>query len=183
MQNELDIIANRRAVKYPPVVQMKRVMWGFMRPLFRFSPRIFFGWRRFLLRIFGAQIGKGVHIYNTATIYFPWNLNIGDWSCVGEYAFIYNLAAISIGSKTTISQRAHLCAGTHDYTKSDFPLVKTPITIGDKAWICADAFVGPGINIGEGALVGARAVVVKDVGPWKVVAGNPARVIKNRALN
>ena len=159
-----------------------RVLWGMVRPFFHFSPRPFFGWRRFLLRLFGARIGSEVHIYNSATIYMPWNLEVGDWSSIGEHAFIYNLGRVTIGSKTTISHRAHLCAGTHDYTDRSLPLLKLPITIQDSAWVCADVFVGPGVTVGEGAVVGARSVVVKDVEPWMVVAGNPAIAIKKREM-
>ena len=150
--------------------------------LFRWSPRICFGWRRWLLRCFGAQIGRQVHIYNSARIYFPWNLSVGNWSAIGEDALIYNLGHISIGNRVTVSHRVHLCAGTHDYRKPDMPLLKPPIVIKDQAWICADAFIGPGVIVGEGAVVGARAVVMKNVEPWSVVAGNPARVIKQRSL-
>ena len=113
----------------------------------------------------------------------PWNLEVGAWSAIGENALIYNLAKVTIGERVTISHRAHLCAGTHDYTRSDMPLLKLPITIGNQAWICADAFVGPGVEIGEGSVVGARAVVVKDIESWVVVAGNPARVVKRREIN
>jgi putative colanic acid biosynthesis acetyltransferase WcaF len=132
--------------------------------------------------MFGATVGKHVNIYNSAGIYMPWNLKIGDWSAIGEHACIYNLGIISIGEKVTISQRAHLCAGTHDYTNPAMPLLRPPIDIKDQAWVAADAFVGPGVIIGEGAVVGARAVVVKDVEPWRVVAGNPAVVIKKRII-
>ncbi len=132
--------------------------------------------------MFGAQIGHDVHIYNSAVIYFPWNLRVGDWSAIGEGAFIYNLGPVAIGKHVTVSQRAHLCAGTHDYRKPDMPLLKPPITVEDKAWICADAFVGPGVTIGEGAVVGARAVAMRNVEPWTVVAGNPARFVKKREL-
>jgi len=177
-----DIFNNRRQQKYSHGETLRRVLWAFAKPLFRFSPRTFFGWRNFLLKLLGARIGKQVHIYNSATIYFPWNLEIGDWSAIGEHAYIYNLGTIRIGARVTISQRAHLCAGTHDHTDPTLPLLKPPIDIGDQVWICADAFVGPGVTIGEGALVGARAVVVKDVDPWQIVVGNPARVIKKRVL-
>lgn len=179
---DLDISSNRIQSRYTKGENIKRVFWALAKPLFRLSPRIFFGWRNFLLRLFGARIGKQVHIYNTAAIYFPWNLEVGDWSAIGEHAFIYNLGPIRIGSQVTISQRAHLCAGTHDYTDPTLPLQKPPIVIEDQAWICADAFVGPGVTVGEGALVGARAVAVKDVAAWQVVAGNPARPIKKRVL-
>jgi putative colanic acid biosynthesis acetyltransferase WcaF len=178
----LDVSANRKSKKYSSIEIVRRVLWGLALPLFRFSPRIFFAWRSFLLRLFGAVIGKHVHIYNSATIYMPWNLEIGDWSGIGEHALVYNLGKVTIGSKTTISQRAHLCAGTHDYTSPDLPLLKPPITVADQAWVCADAFLGPGVSIGEGAIVAARAVVTKDVEPWAIVAGNPAKPIKKRVL-
>ena len=178
----LDVTANRNAEKYTRKEQMMRVLWSFAIPFFRFSPRICFGWRSFLLRLFGAKVGHDVHIYNSATIYMPWNLEIGDWSAIGEHAYVYNLGKISIRDKVTISHRAHLCAGTHDYTKPDLPLLKLPIIIHDQAWICADAFVGPGVTVGEGAIVGARAVAVKDVDPWDIVAGNPAKLSKKRVM-
>ena len=110
----IDIALNRESVKYSKTEQLKRILWGMAKPLFRFSPRIFFGWRRFLLRLFGAKVGKNVNIYNSAVIYMPWKFKIGDWSSIGEYTFIYNLGKITIGENTTISQRAHLCAGSHD---------------------------------------------------------------------
>jgi putative colanic acid biosynthesis acetyltransferase WcaF len=151
--------------------------------LFRFSPRPCFGWRRMLLRCFGAKVGTHVNIYNSAIIYYPWNLKIGDWSSIGEDALIYNLGSVTIGSRTTISHRAHLCAGTHDYTRPDLPLLKPPVIIENQVWICADAFVGPGVTVAEGAVIGARAVVVKNVEAWTVVIGNPARVANQRRLS
>ncbi len=177
-----DTATNRQQPKYTFAEQLKRVLWSVATPLFRFSPRIFFGWRNLLLRMFGAKIGSKVHIYNSATIYFPWNLEIGDWSAIGEHAFIYNLGPVSIGRHVTISLRAHLCAGSHDHTDPSLPLLKPPIVVGDQAWICADAFIGPGVTVGEGAVVGARAVVLRDVEPWMIVVGNPARPVKKRVL-
>lgn len=179
---KLDVATNRKAEKYSLKEQVLRVLWGFATLFFRFSPRISFGWRSFLLRQFGATVGKHVHIYNSATIYMPWNLEIGDWSSISEHVYIYNLGKVCIGKKTTVSHRAHICAGTHDYTRPDLRLQKPPIVISDQAWVCSDAFVGPGVVIGEGAIVGARAVVTKDVASWTVVAGNPARFIKNRII-
>jgi len=179
----LNIKANRKSPKYSHKEIFLRILWDLVYPLFRYSPRPCFGWRRFLLRLFGARVGKEVHVYNNALIYMPWNLEIGDWSSIGENAYVYNLGIITIGEKVTVSHRAHLCAGTHDYTKADLPLLKPPIHIMDQAWICADAFVGPGVIVGEGAVVGARAVVVKDVAPWTVVAGNPAQEVKQRSID
>lgn len=161
---------------------LARILWSCASPLFRWSPRICFGWRVRLLRIFGAKIGKNVHVYNSAVIYMPWNLELGDWSAIGELVYVYNLGTVKIGNRVTISHRAHLCAGSHDHTLMDMPLVKPPIVINDQAWICADAYVGPGIVIGTGAIVGARAVVVKDVESWSIVAGNPAKPIGRREL-
>ena len=180
---KLDTAENRRAQKYSSSEMLRRLLWAFGRWFFRCSPRPCFGWRRFVLRCFGARIGAQVHVYSSTRIYFPWNLTVNDWSAIGEEALIYNLGPITLGQKVTISHRAHLCAGTHDYSQPDMPLLKPPIEIADQAWICAEAFVGPGVTVGEGAVVGAGAVVVKNVEPWTVVAGNPARVIKKRALS
>src|SRR3989475_12883068 len=176
----LNVEKNRRARKYSSAELTRRVLWTLAQPLFRLSPRPCFGWRRFLLRCFGAKVGHSVHVYPTTTIYFPWNLEAGDESAIGEYAFIYNLGRVTLGARVTISHGAHVCAGTHDHTRSDFPLQRPPITIGSDAWICADAFVGPGVTIGEGAIVGARAVAMKDVKPRSIVVGNPARESKKR---
>jgi putative colanic acid biosynthesis acetyltransferase WcaF len=179
----LKISANRAAEKYPLRVMTLRVLWIFGAALFRWSPRPCFAWRRMLLRCFGAKVGRQVHLYPSTRVYFPWNLKIGDWSAVGEDALLYNLGPITIGKNVTISHRAHLCAGTHDYTKSDFPLLKPPIQINDQAWVCTDAFIGPEVHIGEGAIVAARAVVTKNVDSWSIVGGNPARWIKTRELH
>lgn len=174
---------NRAAVKYSTAEQLRRVLWMMGIGIFRLSPRPLFGFRRWWLRLFGAKVGQQVHIYPSAHIYYPWNLEIGDWSSIGEWALIYNLGKVTIGQRATISQRVHLCAGTHDYTDPAMPLLKPPISIGDSCWICADAFVGPNLQVGEGAVVGARSVVVKDVPPWSVVAGNPSKFIKARVMN
>ena len=179
---DLDIKENRAAQKYPLRIQLMRVMWALGKGAFRLVPRPCYAPRRTILRVFGAKVGRNVNIANSAMIYFPWNLNIGDWSSIGERAIIYNLGKVSIGEKATVSQGAHLCAGTHDFSDPSTPLLTPPISIGNQAWVCADAFVGPGVSIGEGAVVGARAVAVKDVEPWAVVAGNPARFIKQRQV-
>lgn len=182
MKPLLEIAENRHAQKYTKGELLWRVLWGVGQWLFRSSPRPCFGWRRFVLRCFGAKIGANVHTYSSTRVYFPWNLTVGEWSALGENALVYNLGPVTIGQKVTISHGAHLCAGSHDYTRADLPLLKPPITIGDQVWICADAFIGPGVTVGEGAVVGARAVAIKDVAPWTVVAGNPARPVKKREL-
>lgn len=178
----LNIEDNRGAQKYAVWDLVRRVLWMIGQYAFRWSPRTAFGWRRFVLRLFGAEVGKGVHIYSSATIYYPWNLRVGDWSAIGEGALIYNLGPVTIGERVTISQRAHLCAGTHDHTDPAMPLRKPPIGVEDQAWVCADAYVGPGVVVGEGAIVGARAVAVQDVEAWTIVAGNPAHYIDDRTL-
>lgn len=182
MTPAIDTAANRQSVKYPRSQMAARVAWMLAWPLFRLSPRPLFAWRRFLLRLFGARVGKHVHIYNSASIYFPWNLEIGDWSSIGERVLVYNLGPVTIGRHVTVSHQAHLCAGTHDHTRADMPLLKPPIHVGDQAWVCADAFVGPGVTVGEGAVVGARAVVTRDVAAWQIMAGNPARRIGARSI-
>ena len=169
-----DIEANRAAVKWTFGEKVGRVLWGLLRPLFRWSPRPCWCWRNTLLRLFGARIGKRVHVDPSVRIWIPWKLEIGDDAAVGFDALLYNLGMLTIGARATVSQRAHLCGGSHDYRSATMDLIKAPITIGEEAWICADAFVGPGVKVGRGAVVGARAVVVKDVGDGAVVAGNPA---------
>jgi putative colanic acid biosynthesis acetyltransferase WcaF len=179
----LDIAFNRQAAKYSKGEMLRRLIWFFGSWLFRFSPRPCFGWRRFILRCFGAKVGAHVNTYGSTRVYFPWNLSVGDWTAIGENALIYNLGPVAIGQKATISHGAHLCAGTHDYRDPRMPLLKPPIRIEDQVWICADAFIGPGVVVGEGAVVGARTVAMTNVAPWTVVAGNPARFVKKRELN
>ena len=178
----LDIESNRKVSKYSVREKVLRVLWGFASIVFKLTPRPFFGLRRSILRVFGAKIGTHVHIYSSVIVYFPWNLEVGDYSAIGEDCLIYNLGMVTIGNRATISHRAHLCAGTHDYTDPALALQKLPIRIGNQAWICTDAFIGPGVTIGEGAIVGARAVAMSSIADWAIVAGNPARWIKNRIL-
>jgi len=177
----LDINSNRSATKYSRKELFLRVLWGFGKLVFRLTPRPCFGLRRSILRGFGAQVGSNVHIYPSALIYYPWNLKIGDDSSIGEWALVYNLGKVSIGARTTISQRVHLCAGTHDYKNPAMPLMKPPIVIGDEVWVCADAFIGPAVTVADRAIVAAASVVVKDVSTGTIVGGNPAKYIKERS--
>ncbi len=178
----LDIRRNRATSVYNQREMLGRVLWSFGQWLIRLSPRPCFGWRRFVLRCFGARIRGQVNIYPSTRIYLPWNLSVEDWSAIGEGVLVYNLGPVHIGKKVTVSHGAHLCAGTHDYSRADFPLLRQPIRVEDEAWICAEAFIGPGVTIERGAVIGARAVVTKDVPAWKVVAGNPARSIGQRRM-
>lgn len=183
MSGSLDIDQCRHQRPYTPGEYIGRICWALMSPLFRWSPRPFFGWRSLMLRLFGARIGRNVHIYPSTRIYLPWNLTVGPQASIGEWALVYNLGPVRIGEQATVSHRAHLCAGTHDYRDPALPLLRQPIEVGRRAWICADAFVGPNVRIGEGAVVGAGSVVVRDVPDWCIVAGNPARILKERVLN
>jgi len=177
-----DIRDRRVSRKWSRKALVGRCLWSIVAlSLFRFSPRLLWGWRRFILRCFGAKIGEGVNVYPSCKISIPWNLEIGDWSTVGDGVKLYALGQISIGSGVTISQGAHICAGSHDYEDRAFSLLKLPISIQDRAWICADAFIGPNVDVGEGAVVAARAVVIKDLAEWEVFGGNPAKYIKDRA--
>jgi putative colanic acid biosynthesis acetyltransferase WcaF len=159
------------------------MLWSvFQSTLFRWSPRPFHGYRAHLLRLFGADIpepGKVV-IFPTVSVVFPSNLSLAARSMIGPGVKVYNLARITLQRGANISQNCHLCAGTHDYSKWSMPLVTKPITIGENSWLGADVFVGPGVSIGELSVVGARSVVVKDVPPRTVCAGNPCRVLKAR---
>lgn len=178
----LDILANRQSRKYSALELVLRVVWSCLWPLYRFSPRLVYGWRNFLLRLLGAKIGHHVHIHPRARIYFPWNFDVGAESALAEDVLIYNLGPVTLGTQVTISHGAQLCAGSHDHRRPDMPLLKSPVRIGDGAWICTQAYVGPGVSIGAGAVVGARAVVVSDVPAWTIVAGNPSRKIGDRTL-
>ena len=139
-----------------------------------------YAWRRWVLRLYGAKLGDHVCIQRTARIESPWNLQMGRYSSIGEHAWIYSLAKINIGEFAMISQRAFLCTGTHDYTQPQMPLVAEPIIVGRGAWIAADVFVGPGITIGDNAVIGARSVVVRDMPANMVCVGHPCRPIKPR---
>jgi len=154
-------------------------VWLFV---FRPTPKSLHKWRVMILRIFGAQLGNRCAIHPSVKIWAPWNLVMGDDSCLGPYVDCYNVAKIDVGDFAIVSQYVYLCGATHDYRHLTMPLVPKPIKIGNRAWVAAAAFVGPGVTVEEGAVVGARACVFRDVPAWTVVAGNPARMIKLRVL-
>ncbi|REK25698.1 MAG: putative colanic acid biosynthesis acetyltransferase [Planctomycetota bacterium] len=176
----LDAAAHRSNRNYPRSTNIRRVVWACVAPLFRFTPRLCYAWRNGLLRLFGAKIGRGVRIYPSVKVTFPWNLEVGDFATIGRDVELYCLGKVVIGKGSLVSQRVHVCAGTHDYTQPNLPLLTPPIRIGQGVWCCADAFLGPGITVGDGAIVGARAVVVRSVDANVIVGGNPARAIGHR---
>lgn len=148
--------------------------------LFRPSPRPFHAWRSFLLRCFGAKLGPHCHIYSKSRIWAPWNLVCADGVTLGDDAEIYNPSLVTMGSHAIVSQQAYICGATHDYNDPAFPLVSFPMFLGAYCWVCARASVCPGVNVGEGAVLGLGSVATRDLSPWMVYAGVPAQPIKQR---
>ena len=163
--------------------RLARLAWGVAYALlFRPSPRPAHAWRSFLLRCFGATMGASCHIYPKAVVWAPWNFCCGYQATVADGATVYNPKPIRLGTHAIISQEAYLCGATHDYEDPAFPLVASEITIGDHAWVCARATVQPGVKVGEGAVLALGSVATRDLEPWTVYAGIPARKIKSRVL-
>src|SRR5207245_1084102 len=135
------------------------------------------GWRRFLLRCFGARVGAGARPYPRARVWAPWNLVMDEQSCLANDVDCYCVDRIELGRGAIVSQYAYLCSASHDFRSPDFDLVTAPIRIGEDAWVAARAFIGPGVSIGPRAVVAACSVVVRDVASEAVVAGNPARIV------
>lgn len=177
LSQEITAVSKRRTLtNYTFGEHLARIAWGVAEfALFRLSPRPLWAYRASILRLFGATIGKHVRISPTAKIFFPWQLTVMSNSSIGDNAIIYNLGRTVIGRRVTISQRAHLCGGTHDYTQMSMPLIKAEITINDDVWIAAEAFVGPSVCVGRHAIIGARAVAVRDVDAGVILAGNPGK--------
>ncbi|MDE3741487.1 putative colanic acid biosynthesis acetyltransferase [Maribacter polysaccharolyticus] len=162
----------------------KRLLWMVVNATFfrvAIGNKLFFV-RTILLKMFGAKVPLHAMIYPSCKIHAPWNLEVGVHSTIGPNTEIYNKDRIVIGSNSVVSQGTYLCSASHDVSNLLLPLVTKPIIIGSQAWVAADVFVGPGVTIGEGAVVGARGVVFKDVDPWTVVGGNPAKFIKKRII-
>lgn len=182
METKIDLSRYHNALsrKNQVVRMLWTVVWGvFARPL----PRsVGSGWKRFLLRLFGARIDATAIVYSSAKVYYPANLTMGAYACLASDVDCYNVAPVTIGDNSTVSQGAYLCTASHDITNPLNPLVTKPIVIEDQAWVAAGAFVGMGVTVGQGAVVGARAAVFKDVEPWTVVGGNPAKFIKRREI-
>lgn len=161
--------------------RIRRGIWNLCCALFfKFSPRLMFGWRSMLLRLFGAKLGPGCKIYPKVRIWAPWNLSCEDLVAFADGAEIYNPSPISFGSHAIVSQGAYVCGATHLYNEPEFPMVSFPMRIGAYAWICARAIVAPGVNVGEGAVLGLGSVATKDLEPFGVYAGSPAKKVKER---
>lgn len=169
----------------PPTLadRLRRLTWGMCwLLLYRASPVSFHGWRRFLLRLWGATIERGAHPYPDARIWAPWNLIMRRDSCLGPQADCYNVASVELGVGCVVSQKSYLCSASHDFRHVSFPLTGASIVIGEGAWIAAAAFVGPGVVVGAGAIVGAGSVVTRSVDTMSIVAGNPAQRIGVRQI-
>lgn len=176
---------NLNLFKIPPNFRGKSILtvqlWRFVQSIFfKLSPQFFYGWRRFLLRLFGAKIGKNVIIRPSVTVTYPWKINIGDYSWIGDNVVLYSLDEIIIGSNTVVSQKSYLCAAAHDYSKFDFPIFGKKIEISDECWLASDVFVAPGVKVGKQCVIGARSSVYKNMPEGWVCYGNPAKPIKKR---
>lgn len=179
-------IQDLSAFRMPPNFRGRSALWVQMwwivqASLFRMSPQFAYGFRRWLLRLFGAQVGVGAIIRPTVTVTYPWKVTIGDCAWVGDDVVLYSLGEISIGHHSVVSQRSYLCAGDHDYSKPDFPIRGPRIDIGDECWVATDVFVAPGVSIGSRCVVGARSSVYKNLPEGYVCMGSPCRPIKPRA--
>lgn len=157
-----------------------QLWWIVQSTLFAFSPQFMYGWRRWLLRLFGADIGKKVIIRPTARITYPWKVKVGNYSWIGDDVVIYSLGEVYIGDNVVISQRSYLCTGSHDYNSRNFDIFSKPIVVKDKAWLATDVFVAPGLTIGRGAVVGARSSVFSDLPEMTICVGYPAKPVKQR---
>lgn len=163
--------------------RIRRQLWSIVQgTLFRYSPYNAFRWRRWLLCLFGADLARDVRIRPSVRVEIPWNLSIGGNSSVGDHAILYCLGPVRIGRRATVSQYAHLCAGTHETNTRRMRLLRPPIVIGDGAWIAADVYIGPGVTVGARTIVGARSNVYKDLPPDVIAVGSPARAVKARVF-
>ncbi len=180
LQVDLSFYRNEWGIKD----KLKRACWNITYTLaFRpFGLSLFNFWRLFLLRLFGAKLHPTVHIYSSVHIWAPWNLEMDAYSCLAPHVDCYNTDLIKIGAHTIISQKSYLCASSHDISTPYHLLITAPIVIEDQVWIAAEAFIAMGVRIKQGAVVGARSCVFKDIELWTVVGGNPAREIKKRIL-
>lgn len=163
--------------------RLARVVWNIAwLVLARWTPPPLHRWRRLILIAFGAQLGAGARVYSSARIWLPANLELGDNALIGPRVNLYNQGRIVIGARSVVSQGAHICASSHDIRDPDFQLVLRPVTIGENCWVAAEAFVGPGVTMGDGSVLAARAAMFEDCSSWTVYRGNPATAIKARDM-
>lgn len=155
--------------------KLERLAWRLTWLLLaRFTPPGLAAWRRVLLRLFGARIGRGAKVYGSVRIWLPRHLELGEGVLVGAGAELYNQGHIAIGPYCVISQRAFLCASTHRVADPDFALVLRPIVLGRGCWVAAEAFVGPGVTMGDGAVLAARGALFEGAETMGIYRGNPA---------
>lgn len=159
------------------IVQLWWIIQGIF---FKNSPQFMYGFRRFLLRLFGAEIGKKVIIRPSVKTTYPWKVKIGNYSWIGDDVVLYSLGEIEIGNNVVISQKSYICTGSHNYMKSDFPIYAKRIKISDQCWLATDVFVGPGVTIGNGTVIGARSSVYKNIPSYKICTGNPVKILRDR---
>lgn len=157
-----------------------QLWWLVQATLFRLSPQFLYGWRRWLLRRFGAKVGKGVLVRPTVEITYPWKIELGDHCWIGDHVTLYSLGPISIGHDAVVSQKSYICTGSHDFRSPSFDIFSEKVTIEPMAWIASDVFIAPGVTVGESAVVSARSSVFRDLPANMICRGNPAKPVKQR---
>ena len=179
------MIQNLKAFKVPKEFRGRspvyvQLWWIVQSSIFKHSPQFAYGLRRSLLRIFGAQIGKGVIIRPSVTVTYPWKVSLGDYVWIGDDVVLYSLGPIEIQSNAVVSQKSYLCTGDHDYKDPNFRIRARKITIESEAWVASDVFVGPGVTIGHGSVIGARSTVLQNMPSNMICKGYPCKPIKRR---
>lgn len=160
-----------------------QLWWIVQGTLFACSPQFMYAWRNWLLRLFGAKVGVRVIVRPSVKVTYPWKVSIGDYSMIGDDAVLYSLGEIEIGDNAVVSQRSYICAASHDFTKTDFPIYAKKVFIGSQAWIATDVFIAPGVSVGKGAVVGARSSVFKDMPAGMVCLGSPCVPVRVREMS
>lgn len=183
---DLELIDHRSSPNAPSFTlanRLKRVLWRLVWIIAaRWTPPPLHRWRVFLLNLWGAQVDSTAHVYSSVEIWAPWNLRVLAFGSLAPQVRCYNIATVTIGERAIVSQGAYLCTGTHDFRDPEFPLVAKAIHIGARAWVCADALVGPGVTVGDGAVLAAAGVAFRDLEAWTVYVGNPAVARGKRPL-
>jgi putative colanic acid biosynthesis acetyltransferase WcaF len=186
MSQNFDLLANKQGFvgsTFTLSNRLKRLLWQIVWAVFAsWTPPFLHFWRILLLRIFGASVSWRAYVYPDVKIWAPWNLTIEDYGTLGRGVVCYNIAHISIGERAVISQRVHLCTGTHNYLDPAFPLTAKPIKVERRAWVCANSFVGPGVTVGDGAILAAAGMAHRSLEPWSIYSGNPAKFLRPRPV-